>query len=493
MSAKRGKSGRGRPERERPAAPRRRPRWLAPHPAWVFLWAVLVHGVFLAGSPDRREPASALLYGDSIQYLLEARALVEGTPFNEGLPFHPPLTAWLLAPLWLLSRDIGTVSLLAKCLMALASAGVYTIFLVLARGRVPHAFWICLLLPLNFGELVLSSAVTSEAVYRLLLGVLLLLGTRAPAASGVVHAAATLARAEHLLLALPLLVVGLARPRWRRTALVTAAPALLLLAANAAWTARGVADYNRRHAAELAEPLPAVVPVSIYGPLNFALAQGGPDIHFSRATLPPAPAGAAQLEPRFAPHNRYLLHGYRIGLERIARRPGRFVARTAAKLWHSTKAAAYGWTGLDLPKHGPAEALWARQPVDMAYAEAPVWHAASLMLIAVGAWRLRRERTFLIAGGALLAYRLAVNALFFPYLRGMVVVSPFYLALLLAGVALPFHRAAGKVLAGLLVVLALIHFTTAALPRRYLASGERDASGAVIDDRLVQVKRAPAG
>ncbi|HEX9668722.1 MAG TPA: hypothetical protein VGC93_04490 [Thermoanaerobaculia bacterium] len=474
-----------------PAPRRRRPRWLVPHAAWVFLWAVLVHAAFLAGSPDRREPASALLYGDSIQYLLQARALVEGTPFNEGLPFHPPLTAWLLAPLWLLSRDAGLVSLLAKGLMVLANAGAYALFYRLVRDRVPHAFWICLLLPLNFGELVLSSAVTSEAIYRLLLAVLLVLGPRLPLLSGVVHGLATLTRAEHLLLGLPLLVVGLARPRWRRAALATAAPALLLVGLNAAWTGRTVADYNRRHAAELAEPLPAVVPVSIYGPLNFALAQGGPDIHFSRAGLPPAPGGAAQLEPRFAPHNRYLLHGYRIGLERIARRPGRFLARTAAKLWHSSKAVAFGWTGLDLPKHGPASALWTRQPVDMAYGEAPVWHGVALVLIAIGAWRLRRERTFLLVGGTLLAYRLAVNALFFPYLRGVAVVSPFYLTLLLAGVALPFHRAAGKVLAGLLLVLALIHFATAPLPRRYLASGERDAAGAVIDDRKVLIKRAP--
>ncbi len=44
-------------------------------------------------------------------------------------------------------------------------------------------------------------------------------------------------------------------------------------------------------------------------------------------------------------------------------------------------------------------------------------------------------------------------------------------------------------LAGLLLVLALIHFATAPLPRRYLASGERDASGAVIDDRKVLIKR----
>jgi len=464
--------------------PRRRPGWLRPHAAYVFLWAILVHAAFLLGSPDRAEPASALLFGDSIQYLLQARALVEGTPFNEGLPFHPPATAWLLAPLWLLSKDVAVVSLAAKALMVLANAGTYALFFLLARERLPHAFWICLLLPLNFGELLLSSAVTNEAVYRLLLAVLLLLGTRLPLLAGVVHALATLTRAEHLFLGLALLAIGLARPAWRRTALATAVPALLLVAAHTLWTARGIADYNRRHAAELAEPLPTLVPVSIYGPLNFALAQSGPDVHFSRAALPPLPGGETTLEPRFAPHNRFLLHGYSIGVERIVRRPLRFLARTGEKLWHSGKAAAFGWTALDLPK----TRLWTRQPVDMGSAEAPIYHGFALLLIAAGAWRLRRERLFLAVGGGLLAYRLLVNVVFFPYLRSVAVVSPFYLALLLAGLALPFHRAAGRVLAGLLLVLSLVHFATAPRARRYLASGERDAAGVLIDDKLVLVK-----
>ncbi len=484
MSAKRTRKG-GAPAHP----PRRRRRWLRAHPAYVFAWAVVAHAAFLFGSPDRADPASGLLFGDSIQYLLQARALVEGVPFNEGLPFHPPLTAWVLAPLWLLSRDVAVVSLAAKAIMLLANAGTYTLFFLLARERLPHAFWICLLLPLNFGELLLSSAVTNEALYRLLLGVLLLLGTRLPLLAGFVHALAMLTRAEHLFLGLGALALGLVRQAWRRTALVTAAPALLILAAHTAWTARGLADYNRRHAAELAEPLPTVVPVSIYGPLNFALAQTGPDIHFSRRGLPPAPAGAAALEPRFAPHNRYLLHGYRIGVERIAERPLRFLRRTGSKLWYSSQAAAYGWTAFDFPK----SRLWVREPVDMGYAEGRVYHVLALGLIAFGAWRLRRERMFLAVGGALLAYRLAINVMFFPYLRSVAIVSPFYLALLLAGLALPFQRFAGRVLAGLLVAFGLVHLAAAPLPRRYLASGERDASGAVIDDRRVVVKLADDG
>jgi hypothetical protein len=468
----------------RPAARRRR--WLRPHAAYVFLWAAAVHAVFLLASPDRAEPASALFYGDSIQYLLQARAVAEGTPFNEGLPFHPPLTAWLLAPLWLLGGDVGAVSLAAKAVMLLANAGSYALFYLLVRERLPHAFWLCLLLPLNFGELLLSSAVSNEAIYRLLLAVLLLLGARQPLLAGVVHGLAVLARAEHLLLGVVALAVGLARPAWRRPALAAAAPALLIVAAHAAWTARGIADYNRRHAGELAEPLPVVVPVSIYGPLNFALAQIGPDIHFSRAALPPAPGGETALEPRFAPHNRYLLHGYRIGLQQIARRPGRFLARAAAKLWHSSKAIAFGWTGLDVP----TPRLWVREPVDVAYAPAPGYHLVALAFAGLGAWLLRRERTLLAVGGALLAYRLLVNVAFFPYLRSVAVVSPFYLALLLAGFALPFRRAAGRTLAAIVAALALLHFAAAPLDRRYLVSGERDAAGAMIDDQRVVVKLA---
>lgn len=469
--------------RRRPLAALRR-RDLAP--LGVFAWALLVHLVYLRGDLLLTRPVSAFFAGDGLHYLERARHLAEGTAFGADLPFHPPLTSWLLVPLWWVFDQPASVFAASKILMAAVNAAGYAVVYVLLRYRVPHAGPIALLLPLSFGELLLSSVANGEAIYRLLLLLLVVVGLRRPLLAGALHAAAALTRAEHLPFAVAALAVTLAAfPRWRRPALLAAAAAALLLAPYALATTADLRAFNAQHAAELPEPLPVWVPVSFYGPLNFALAQTEDEIFFSRRSLPVSEADAA-LDPRHPVHNDYIVHGYRIGLARIAADPLRFLRRGMAKLGFSLHALGSGWTWRDIPKGSS----WIRRPVDLAYAPAFAWEAVALVVIALGAWRLRGEKTFLAAGAALLAYRLLVNVAFFPYLRGMAIVAPFWLALFWSGWAVPFRRYTRKVLVVALVLLGGYHLATGGLARNYRLSGERDTAGRILDDRTVTLEYA---
>ncbi len=467
------------PGKARPKGPAPAPVKAKPAVAWgIFAWGLAMHLVYLQDGS-----VLSFFFGDALYYLQKARHLVEGTSLDADLPFHPPLVAWLLTPLaWLASSQTAVYNA-AKVLMAAANAATYAGLYVLLRPRLPWAAQACLLMPLSFGELLLSAIPNSEAVYRVLLVALLLLGWRWPAAGGVLHGLAALTRAEHAVAGLVLLLLGLTRPERRRFAAITGLVAAAVLLPYTIAVSLDLRTYNAAHADTLPEPLPTVVPVSFYGPLNFALAHTEDGIHFSRRTLPVS-QGEAALDPNHPKHNAYIVHGYRVGLGAIWEKPGRFLDRSLAKLGHSAKAFTYGWTWRDLPKGS----TWQRQPVDMALASAPAFEVLVGLAMALGVWHLRRDRLLLGVGFALVAYRLAINVAFFPYLRGMAIAAPFTLVLLAAGLAALCQRFTPRVLGTIVVVLGLFHVVTGLRPRGYLEKGERDARGAIIEDRPVVLK-----
>ena len=380
----------------------------------------------------------------------------------------------------------------------LSGTGLATLFLLL-RGRVEHAFWIAALLPLGFGELLLAASVNSELPYRLILLLTLLLGWRRPLVVGALQGLAALTRAEHLPFIVGVgLLFALLPDRWaaglpsrahrRRFVMVAAAGAALLLLPYLLLNRGRLRQYNHRHASQMVKPLPTWVPVSFYGPLNFALAQREADIYFSRRTLPPAPGGMSQLDPTFPPHQRTIVDGYRLGVESIRADPSRFFHRLGRKLAVSAAALSYGWSWRDLP-HQP---LWIRRPVDTALAKAEGvgrtvgWLVGLLTL--VGAWKLRGQRGLLAIGGMLVLYRLAINAAFFPYLRSMLIVAPFWSVLALSGAASLSGKYGRSVLVGGLLLLATFHLSTAPRQRVYQLDGERDSAGHIIDDRTVEIR-----
>lgn len=454
-------------------------------PLGVAVWALVVHIAYLLGDPLFAEPVSGFFFADGAHFVARAHHLAVGTSLDASLPFHPPLVSWLLTPLWQILHDPATVHRAAKLLMAVLNAATYAGIYVLLRGRVAWAGLICATMPLMFGEMLLSASPNSEVVYRFLLVVLLLLGRRWPVVGGAVHAAAVLVRVEHLAVAGLLALWGLAsRPRRRATTIAVIA-GLVCLLPHAVATSASLRAYNAEHADSLPEPLPVLVPVSFYGPLNFALAQREEDIFFSRRTLPVSQGHDAALDPSHPVHNEAIVHGYRLGLRAIFDDPARFVRRSARKVFFSRHAWTYGWTWRDLPKGNE----WTRPPVDMAYATAPWWYEILVFaLIAAGLVHLRRHPWVLGIGLALVAYRLAINIVFFPYLRSMMIASPFVLLALLTGVAVVARSRARLVLATLLVVLGAFHLATAWQQRTLLNAGERDASGTIIEDRTVRLR-----
>jgi len=458
--------------------------------AWaVFGWTLLVHLVYLKGDLLFAKPVSAFFFGDGLHFLETARHLAEGTTALGGkLPFHPPLVTWLLLPLWRLFSDPEPVYVASKAMMAVFNAGSFAVLYLWLRERVDHAFWIALLLPLGFGELLLSSVANSEAPYRFLVFVLLYLGLRGgwwPLAGGLLHGLAALTRAEHLAILALVVAVTAVSPRHRRFAALTALGAFLLIAPYTARNAVDVGAYNEAYAETLPEPLPTLVPVSFYGPLNFALAQTEDDIFFSRRKLPVSAVGDAILDPNHPRHNEYVVHGYRIALQEIAARPGRFLSRSWLKARHALRAFAFGWTWRDLPQGE----TWTRRPVDMASAEVPWAYGVALaVLVALGVYRLRRDRWLLAVAAAFVVYRLAMAVAFFPYLRGMMIAAPLVTVLAACGLAALGRKYGTGVLATLLVVLALYHLGFGWKPRSYLLKGERDAQGRILDDRTVLLK-----
>lgn len=453
--------------------------------AWgIFLWSLAVQGSYLAGELLLDRPVSPLFFGDALHYLREAQTLAQGGTSGAVLP-RPPLTSWCLVPLWRFLGEPSHVFVASKILMSLCGAAtVAGIYLLLRRTRFPHPALAAALVPLSFGELLLGSSVNSETVYRLLLVALLLLGARWPIVGGLLHGLATLTRAEHLFVVGALALWALSRPERRRTVALSAVGFCAVLLPWGAHTHALLAEYNRAHAEELSEPLPEWVPVSFYGPLDFALAQNEATIYFSRRNLPVPRGDATALDPTDPTHNRYIVHGYRIGLDAIASDPVRFLQRTANKLLFSLRGLAWGWTWRDLPHEGP----WVRRPVDMASAAGRVYTGLFLALAGYGAWTLRRERSLLLVVGALIAYRLSMNLAFFPYLRSMAIASPGVIVLAAGGISGLFRHLARPALLVIVALLATYQLGTGWRVRNYSLSGERDAEGRILDDRTVTLE-----
>jgi len=192
--------------------------------------------------------------------------------------------------------------------------------------------------------------------------------------------------------------------------------------------------------------------VSLYGPLNFALANHpGATGGFDRAPLdePPLLAGGAQAYPFFLvqglppsqltffypPHLRLFNEGYAVGWQWIARHPGDFARLAVRKLAIFWSGAAHGVTGYGLPAglSGPRRAvdLVVPDPGPLAF----VWRVVLLLAALAGvaaAWRAPELWPWLL----FLAAKLVVTVLFFGYARQGAIVIPI-VALLVALAARP--------------------------------------------------------
>lgn len=180
--------------------------------------------------------------------------------------------------------------------------------------------------------------------------------------------------------------------------------------------------------------------VSLYGPVNFALANnsratGG----FDRSPLeePPPLAGGPSSYPVFLvrglppadlafvypPHLRLFNEGYSVGAKWIRENPGEFAKLAAKKLTIFWSGASAGLTGWNLPMGLSGR----RPPVDMVSPDgdgaAIAWRIA-LLVACVGGIASSVRRRAAVAWLLFLATKVAVTVLFFGYARQGAAVVP---------------------------------------------------------------------
>jgi hypothetical protein len=236
-------------------------------------------------------------------------------------------------------------------------------------------------------------------------------------------------------------------------------------------------------------PLPRRFFVSLYGPLNFALANPGvADGGFSTHALerPPRLAGGATLYPpdlivglpppelalAYPPHAELVVDGYAEGRRWIAEHPAAFARLVARKLAIFWSGAASGLSGHNFPVGlgGP------RRAVDMAVPRpGPLSTLWQLALLAVALFGFARGfgSTYAIAAALpwllYAASKFAVTAAFFGYARqGALVVPVVALGFALAFPAPanvpdapPWRRALPFAAAGALLAAELVRFAQA--------------------------------
>ncbi|RKH04709.1 hypothetical protein D7V97_24995 [Corallococcus sp. CA053C] len=498
------------------------------HPvAWslaaTFAASLLLRGLYLAGAPDRDWPFSIFFAGDARFFHTAALELARGQEGAATLPYHPPLFPALLGALYRVLGEPRGSALPYK--WVLAGLGSATVALC-------HLWWRKLLgwtwsfvaaglYAASFGWLVLSTTYSNETLSALWLCFTCALVLRGntlswPAAVGlgVVMGLGTLTRAEHLgLWPFLLFYAWRARARvdsskpatkpatkpevgpWALRWAVAVGVSLLILVPGALRNLGTMRELNAR--APLLEPLPEWVPVTVYGPLNFAMANhAGATGGFTPALINQG-GNNGQLEPSRPEHRRLLLHGYAEGLRWMAEAPGDAARLLSRKLdlWLDGLRLGFGVSNV------PGGLVGERAPVDVFVPDAGFlkWPLAALLL----AGMLLSLRTA-FAPFQLLAlvvlHRLLVTLAFFGYARGMLVVFPALLPLLVLPLSVLARRHAAvarglpMVFGGLLLVLWIeaAVLATRNLPRRFMASGSTDAvNGKLLQDDRVRLWPQP--
>lgn len=410
--------------------------------------------LFLAANRDADWPFSVFYAGDSENFFRHARALLRGELFDNGIPFHPPGFPWFLAFVHTLvgaGDDSGPIPHFAvRAVLALVASGAVGLLYLLVLpylGRTA-ALLTALLAIYHFGLSVLAVATVGEGLFLTLLTAALLLWSRklnhrysldpvettafAALGLGALLGALSLVRAEGVLFTALLLGIGvLSNRNW--TALKpwawTAAAFLLTLAP---WTIRNavrLTEFNHNNPG-LAEPLPIFVPLTLYGPLNLALANHPQaDGGFSRDFLA-SRSGSPNLDFADPGHLDLLLHGGRRAWESVRSDPAGFVRLLGRKAGRFLGAWKLGWTQWDLP--GGLDGT--RRRIDIFVPDAPwaLFVGPPLALLGLAfAWKAGGPaRRWLELVLLLTAVEAGVCALFFGYARLGLLVLPFALSLM---------------------------------------------------------------
>ena len=420
--------------------------------AWIHRLA------FLRSNRDWDWPYTIFYEGDSRVFFDYARSLLDGGLYDAGIPFHPPGFAWMLAAVHALVGAGPGASRVpyfsVKIWIALIGSLPVGLLYLLARPYLGRATALiaALLCAWHFGLYVIGVAPVTEGTYLTVLMLCLLLWTRrcehplaAPETApggwksalflGLLLGFLALIRAEGVLIAILLVGIGLL-PRLRHPSVAELRPwALIVLGwmlAVAPWTVRNavrLSEMNARLAGQLAEPLPTFVPLTIYGPVNLALANNDQaNGTFSRAFLA-SQATSPTLDLTDPQHLKFILHGDRIARQWIFAHPGDF-ARLVLRKWSLFFSAwTLGWTQWDWP--GGLDGV--RRPVDVFTPDSAAGWGLGLPFALLGLLCCLSTpggpRRWALLVLLLTAAGMITTGVFFGYVRQGLLALPFWLTL----------------------------------------------------------------
>ncbi|MCY1014977.1 ArnT family glycosyltransferase [Pyxidicoccus sp. MSG2] len=474
--------------------------------AATFGLSLLLRWLYLQASPDRTWPFSIFFYGDSRFFHSYAVDWAREKPSQATLPYHPPLFPWCLGLLYRLMGEPQGSAYPYKLVLAVLNSATVALTWAWWR-RVLGTGWSLLgaaLFASSFGWLVLSTTYSNEVLYALFLSATcaLMLKHRAGPSwggavlLGTVMGLGSLTRAEHLYLwpfllawawlyrgktPLPALAV-----RWGAAVLVSA----LVLAPWAVHNARVLAEINAR-TPEL-EPLPELAPVTVYGPINFAMANhAGASGGFTPDSVNRL-GQDGNLDVANPAQRHLLLHGYAQGLAWMREHPADAARLCVAKLDRWLDGLGLGFGASNLPSGLSGN----RAPVDLFVPEGAwlKWPLLLLLLAGAALSLLPPWRTYALFTAVVL-HRALITLAFFGYTRGLLAIFPALLPLILLPlVALASRRPAlaprlpAFAAAALLLLWVEAFALTLGAPRGFMASGSTDsASGKLIQDDWVRI------
>ncbi|MFL6294042.1 MAG: glycosyltransferase family 39 protein [Thermoanaerobaculia bacterium] len=468
--------------------------------------------IFLRSNRDFTWPYTLFYEGDAETFYSYARALLEGKLYDEGVPFHPPGFAWFLAFVHTLlgAGEAGArvPHVAVKSVMALLGSVAIGLLYLLVRpylGRTV-ALIAALLGVYHFGLYVLSIAPVTESLYLVLLLLALLIWTRrfehplsigldvgaglAPAREGVnpsptpftslalglLLGGLALTRAEGALVAVLLIGIGLLGARRKPWALVALGWVLIVTP----WTIRNalrMQAVNEKYSADL----PTFVPLTLYGPINLALAnnpmaEGG----FSRAWLS-SQAQNPGLDLRDPQHVEFILHGDRMAWDWARENPADFVLLVGKKWKLVSEAFTLGWTQWNWPGGLTGK----RRPVDIFVpdSKAGYWIGAPLALLGLvlclakpgtprrWAWVvLLLTASLLVATGLFFGY-VRLGLLFLPFWLTFLAVALVWLISLVTPLPADPPRRLWQALAAITAVLLVLELWGITLHRNFKATG----------------------
>ncbi|MBN1551296.1 glycosyltransferase family 39 protein [bacterium] len=399
------------------------------------------------GNLDSKLPFSVYYYGDAEVFLAYGAAVAEGLPFDMNLPFRPPVTAWFLALIYFVTHGYKSI-LLIKHLLAISGGAIawltYEIACMVSNRTI--AFLAGAMCSLSFGLSVIATVPGTESIYLmlLLLTVFLLCRKCFPRwidsfIIGVVTAFACLTRGEHILL-IPLLFYYInqdALKIWitqktskqlmiafKRSTIFIFGLSIVLLP----WMIRNAFVISKINDAvafsneSKLEPLPMIVPVTLYGPLNFALANLPPsDGGFSRDALPMV-NDSQDIDPYSPEHRKFLIHGYSLGFKELNKSLKYSVSLFLKKLKISSDAFALGFCNGNYPSGLNGK----RRSSDM-FAPDNKWFKWVVILFGCLGWNLFRKQHSFFAYVCLWVFihRIITIVLFFGYVRQGILIMPF--------------------------------------------------------------------